>query len=205
MNTHQGRLNAAMNMTNMQAHAIHQYQSQLSVLQSQLADAATSNQTQFEIYVQKDTFKFNASHFVAYPGFRERLHGHNYQVAAEIEDDLKADHLVFDFIEFKKILQGITDSLDHRMLIPLNSDTLGVEVTEEKVRISSEEKEWIIPRDDCVLLPIENTTAELLARWVSEQLSEKLEARLGQLPRILRVEVFESPGQSATIELRNSD
>ena len=59
--------------------------------------------------------------------------------------------------------------------------------------------------DDCVLLPIENTTAELLARWVSEQLSEKLEERLGQLPRVLRVEVFESPGQSATIEVRNSD
>ena len=89
------------------------------------------------------------------------------------------------------------------MLIPLNSDTLGVEVTEENVRITSDEKEWIIPRDDCVLLPIENTTAELLARWVSGQLSEKLEAKLGQLPRVLRVEVFESPGQSATIELRN--
>lgn len=29
----------------------------------------------FEIYVSKDTFKFSASHFVAYPGFRERLHG----------------------------------------------------------------------------------------------------------------------------------
>jgi hypothetical protein len=43
----------------------------------------------------------------------------------------------------------------------------------------------------------------LLARWVSGQLSEKLEAKLGQLPRVLRVEVFESPGQSATIELRN--
>ena len=156
------------------------------------------------ISLEKEYFKFSCAHFLIFPdGSKERLHGHNYQVAAEIEDELKADHLVFDFIEFKQILEGITDSLDHRMLIPLNSDTLGVEVTEENVRITSDKKEWIIPRDDCALLPIENTTAELLARWVSVQLSEKLEAKLGQLPRVLRVEVFESPGQSATIELRN--
>ena len=57
--------------------------------------------------------------------------------------------------------------------------------------------------EEQVLLPIENTTAELLARWVSEQLSEKLQAKLGQLPRVLRVEVFESPGQNARIEICN--
>ena len=158
----------------------------------------------YTVRVSKDYLGFCSAHFIVFgSNVCERLHGHNYQVAAEIEDELKADHLVFDCIEFKQILEGITDSLDHRMLIPLNSDTLGVEVTEENVRITSDEKEWIIPRDDCVLLPIENTTAELLARWVSGQLSEKLEAKLGQLPRVLRVEVFESPGQSATIELRN--
>ena len=157
----------------------------------------------YTVRVSKDYLGFCSAHFIVFgSNVCERLHGHNYQVAAEIEDELKADHLVFDFIEFQQILEGITDSLDHRMLIPLNSDTLGVEVTEENVRITSNEKEWIIPRDDCVLLPIENTTAELLARWVSGQLSEKLEAKLGQLPRVLRVEVFESPGQSATIELR---
>ena len=158
----------------------------------------------YTVRVSKDYLGFCSAHFIVFGNnVCERLHGHNYQVAAEIEDELKADHLVFDFIEFKQILEGITDSLDHRMLIPLNSDALGVEVTDENVRITSDEKEWIIPRDDCVLLPIENTTAELLARWVSGQLSEKLESKLGQLPRVLRVEVFESPGQSATIELRN--
>ena len=158
----------------------------------------------YTVRVSKDYLGFCAAHIIVFRNnLSERLLGHNFQVAAEIEEDLKADHLVFDFIEFKQILQGITDSLDHRMLIPLNSDTLGVEVTDETVRITSEEKEWIIPRDDCVLLPIENTTAELLARWVSGELSEKLETKLGQLPRVLRVEVFESPGQSAIIELRN--
>ena len=86
----------------------------------------------YTVRVSKDYLGFCAAHFIVFGNnVCERLHGHNYQVAAEIEDDLKADHLVFDFIEFKHILQGITDSLDHRMLIPLNSDTLGVEVTDE--------------------------------------------------------------------------
>ena len=29
------------------------------------------------------------------------------------------------------------------------------------------DREWLFPRDDCVLLPIENTTAELLARYIA--------------------------------------
>ena len=37
----------------------------------------------FRVYVSKDYLKFSAAHFTAYPGFRERLHGHNYRVAAE--------------------------------------------------------------------------------------------------------------------------
>ena len=32
----------------------------------------------YEVQVKSERFKFNAAHFVAFPGYRERLHGHNY-------------------------------------------------------------------------------------------------------------------------------
>jgi len=32
----------------------------------------------FEVSVSREDIKFHCAHFVAYKGFRERLHGHNY-------------------------------------------------------------------------------------------------------------------------------
>jgi 6-pyruvoyltetrahydropterin/6-carboxytetrahydropterin synthase len=34
----------------------------------------------FEVAVARDDIKFHCAHFVAYKGFREKLHGHNYTV-----------------------------------------------------------------------------------------------------------------------------
>ena len=159
----------------------------------------------YSVRVSKDYLGFCAAHFIVFGNnVCERLHGHNYQVAAEIEGDLEKDFLVFDFIELKKIVKRITDELDHRMLVPLESDTLRVDVDEKRVRIASKEKEWSIPREDCALLPIENTTAELLARWVSQRLREELGRRGGDLLRRVRVDVHESPGQVATHEFRTN-
>jgi len=42
----------------------------------------------FDVFVGKEYLKFNAAHFIAYPGFRERLHGHNYHVTVRLEGEL---------------------------------------------------------------------------------------------------------------------
>jgi 6-pyruvoyltetrahydropterin/6-carboxytetrahydropterin synthase len=61
---------------------------------------------------------------------------------------------------------------------------------------------WSFPRDECALLPIMNTTAELLADYIARRLRESMIARGWGLPRVLRVEVEESFGQSATVVWR---
>jgi hypothetical protein len=38
----------------------------------------------FEVFVTKDTFKFNAAISWPFAGFRERLHGHNYRVSVRL-------------------------------------------------------------------------------------------------------------------------
>jgi 6-pyruvoyltetrahydropterin/6-carboxytetrahydropterin synthase len=64
------------------------------------------------------------------------------------------------------------------------------------------DREWLFPRGDCVLLPIENTTAELLAAHIARRLADDLHRQHGYRPDVLRVEVEESVGQSAACELR---
>ena len=50
---------------------------------------AASGLCEFEVYVDKEDFKFHAAHFMAYDGYRERLHGHNYQVGVRMKGEVK--------------------------------------------------------------------------------------------------------------------
>lgn len=152
----------------------------------------------YRVRVTKDYLTFCSAHFIVFHGSQcERLHGHNYRIGAELEAVLDEDFLVFDFIALKGILREISNELDHRLLVPLESSKFSIELGEERVRIAYEDREWIVPRGDCALLPIENTTAERLAYHVSSRLLEELERR--GMKRLVRmsVEVEESPGQSA--------
>jgi 6-pyruvoyltetrahydropterin/6-carboxytetrahydropterin synthase len=159
----------------------------------------------YKVRVTKDHLVFCSGHFISYEGDKcERLHGHNYRTAVEIEGPLDANRYVFDFIALKHRTKAITDELDHRMMLAMRNPLIRVEETPAAVRVRYRDREWVFPREDCVLLPIENTTAELLARYIAGRLLEDLQSHHGYRPEVLRVEVEENIGQSAMYELRNS-
>jgi 6-pyruvoyltetrahydropterin/6-carboxytetrahydropterin synthase len=159
----------------------------------------------FKVRVTKDHLVFCSGHFISYEGDRcERLHGHNYRTAVEVESELDNNFYVFDFIALKKRTKLITDDLDHRMMLPTRNPFIQVDEQARDIRVRYGDREWQFPRDDCILLPIENTTAELLARHIGERLLKDLKAQYQFVPEVLRVEVEENIGQSATYEWRRS-
>ena len=80
----------------------------------------------YRIRVTKDHLVFCSGHFISYEGDRcERLHGHNYRTAIEIEGPLDPQSwYVFDFIATKQLARAITDELDHRMMLPLHNPVI---------------------------------------------------------------------------------
>ena len=157
----------------------------------------------FHVRVTKDYLVFCSGHFISYEGDKcERLHGHNYRTAVELEGALDASFYVFDFVTLKRRTKAITDELDHRMMLPTRNPVIHLDAGPKSVRVRYKDREWVFPRDDCVLLPIENTTAELLARYLGERLREDLQKAFNYVPQVMRVEVEESFGQSATWEWR---
>ncbi|GIW78897.1 MAG: 6-pyruvoyl tetrahydrobiopterin synthase [Gemmatales bacterium] len=157
----------------------------------------------YTIRVTKDHLVFSAGHFISYEGDKcERLHGHNYRTSVEIQGKLDHNYYVFDFITLKQLTKEIVDKLDHRMMLATQNELIDVKEKENSVHVRYRDREWLFPRGDCVLLPIENTTAELLARYIAQQLGEKLSSQYHFQPDVLRIEVEESEGQSATCELR---
>jgi 6-pyruvoyl-tetrahydropterin synthase len=157
--------------------------------------------SRFAIHVAKENLKFSAAHFIAYPGFREPLHGHNYQVGIRVQGDLSSSGYVLDFGLVKKLTKQIVDRLDERTLIPERSDCLRIEQLGPQVRISYEGDEFVLPRNDVCLLPIVHSSAEELARFLWEELHSALDANQG-LAGIssLEVSVAEGPGQAAIYE-----
>lgn len=149
----------------------------------------------YHIRIAKERLVFSAAHFITFNGdICERLHGHNYRVAAEIHGPLDENSYVVDFIAVRDALQAIVDRLDHRVLLPTQHST--IRVTEQgdatgEVTATHGDKRWIFPAEDCVLLPIANTTAELLARHIGQQLAAALPIR----PTRLEVAVDECDGQ----------
>jgi 6-pyruvoyltetrahydropterin/6-carboxytetrahydropterin synthase len=158
---------------------------------------------QYKVRVTKDHLVFCSGHFISYEGDKcERLHGHNYRTAVEIEGDLDENQYVFDFIALKKHTKAITDELDHRMLLATRNPYIAITERANGVHVRYRTREWLFPRDDCVLLPIENTTAELLARYIGQRLIGDIRSQHGFTPGVLRVEIEENIGQSATYEWR---
>ena len=155
----------------------------------------------YKVRVNKDTLVFSAAHFITFAGgICERLHGHNYRVEIEVEGPLDENAYVFDFIALRDLTAAIVAGLDHHVLLPTESELIAVEAFDRQVIARFEDREWRFPREDCVLLPVSNTTAELLARWIGRAWQKEVANKGIPLPHITRVSVEENFGQWATCE-----
>lgn len=164
----------------------------------------------FQVRLAKERLVFSAAHFITYgDDVCEPLHGHNYHVSAQIEGPLEKNSYVVDFIFVRDALQEFVAELDHRMLLPLQHPTIRVATQEgpqaPEVLVEHGARRWIFPASDCVLLPVANTTAEMLARYLATRLLERLAAELAISPTRLRVEVDECDGQWGVYELSSTD
>src|SRR5262245_49876713 len=150
----------------------------------------------FSIEVAKDYFNFASAHFLIFAnGRREPLHGHNYQVAVVMEGDLDRTGVVLDFITFKPVVKQICDALDHRTLIQTNNSAISVRKDAREVEILYKKQKLLLPRGDVILLPIANTSTELLAKYIARQIKRKLRQRFPAKIHYMEVAVEEARGQ----------
>lgn len=151
----------------------------------------------FSIEVAKDYFNFASAHFLIFAsGKREALHGHNYQVSVRIEGELDRAGVLFDFITFKPLIKKLCDDLDHRTLIQSHSPILKIRKRAGEVEVFYKKQRLVLPQRDVILLPLPNTSTELLAEYVATKLRRIIERQFPAVqPRQIEVGVEESRGQ----------
>ncbi len=155
----------------------------------------------FTVAVTKDNHVFASAHFITFPGHRcETLHGHNYRTRVLVEGGLDPEaHYVVDFSELKQLMKRLTDELDHKVLLPIQNPKLQVREEGDSVAVAVNGRpRYIFPKIDCALLPIPNTTVEMLAQYLAGRVCRELTASPGVALRAIEVEVEENFGQSAT-------
>lgn len=158
----------------------------------------------YSVRLEKEQHVFSAAHFITFNGnVCERLHGHNYGVAVEVFGPLDENQYVIDFIALRDELKTITDELDHHVLLPTSHPQIRVASGEREVEVVfvPDGRRWVFPLGDCVLLPVANTTAELLAHYIAERLKAAIHAKLGVGNVRIRVAVDENHGQWGICEL----
>ena len=149
--------------------------------------------------VRVEGVQFAAAHFATFGGACEPLHGHSYEVAAEVDGTLVEDAWVVDFTELKAILRELCDELDHRFLLQRESAILKIESQPGEWRVTTPaDRVYVLPALDVVALPVDNTTAERLAQWLCGKLWQTMNGRGAKNVQAVTVEVWEGPGQRAS-------
>jgi 6-pyruvoyltetrahydropterin/6-carboxytetrahydropterin synthase len=157
--------------------------------------------SEFRVSVTKDHLVFASAHFITLPGHRcEPLHGHNYRTRVAIEGGLDPEaHFVFDFSVLKQLMKRLTDEIDHKVLLPLESDIVKVSAQGASVAVLVDGKpRYVFPVEDCALLPVPNTTVEMLARYLAGRVKAEVDRAAAVRLSAIEIEVEENFGQSAT-------
>jgi 6-pyruvoyltetrahydropterin/6-carboxytetrahydropterin synthase len=158
-------------------------------------------QSKFRVEVSKDYLVFASAHFITFRGHQcESLHGHNYRVGIAVEGAVDAECLfVLDFSVLKRIVRKLVDEIDHKVLLPTENAKLAFHEGGGQLTVDYFGKPtYVFPRSDCALLPIANTTAEMLAQYLGRATREQLIKEGYRHLALLELEVEENYGQSAT-------
>lgn len=153
--------------------------------------------TRFAVRVSPGELHFNAAHFITFGQCCENIHGHNFHVRIEAHGENTGDAFVIDFVLLNRLAATICGELHDGVLIPQHNNAVDVTIRDDDlVEVRSYDKHFILSRSSCILLPVPNTTAEMLASHISDRLLDDLRthAALGNLQR-LEVAVEEADAQ----------
>ena len=156
---------------------------------------------EFKVAVTKEDLVFASAHFITLAGHRcEALHGHNYRAGVVVEGALEPENwYVLDFVALKRLMKRLTDELDHRVLLPRDNPKLAIAAEGDAVRVAFDgQPRYVFPARDCVILPIPNTTVEMLSQYLAGRVRAELTAGGALHLKALEIEVEENFGQSAT-------
>lgn len=163
-----------------------------------------SEASRHRITIARDQYKFSCAHMTVFPdGTKERLHGHNYTIAVALDVARVELASMVPFAAIKACLADLCAAWKEHVLIAARNPHLAILRDDTELELTLCGQRYAMPREDALLLPIDNVSVEALAAHVAALLRERI-AVLSPHVRTLEVTVEEVPGQGAScaVELR---
>ena len=158
-----------------------------------------THQKVYEIRIRKDALKFASSHMTVFSdGTKEALHGHHYQPTVSIQFQDASFKKMIPFSDVKLGMKKIAALWDEKVLLATQNPYFKIiKKTKDSFEFSLCKKKYLLPKDEVVLLKVDNITCEALAEAYFEFLEMELD--LFEIENITSVSVYieESPGQGA--------
>ena len=147
----------------------------------------------------RSNIRFSSAHII--PDYEKcgRLHGHTYAVHLKVFGKPDEKGIIMDFSSLKETVKKVVNELDHKVLIPEKSGFMTIKKEDDvvKLSLSSLKKKYVFPVDDCVLLPIDSTSAENLAGYILEKIVRMMS--ISKRIKNIEVGVDEGFGQGARV------
>jgi len=135
--------------------------------------------SELAVRVHPGELHFNAAHFITFDGTCENLHGHNFHVEIEARGDAVRDAFVIDFVLLTRLAADICGELHDGVLLPGQSEEVIIREQDGMVAVESYGKRFLFPKESSIILPMPNTTAEMLAMHIGNRLVDALERHDG--------------------------
>lgn len=164
---------------------------------------AWGHRVTWKLTIAGGNLSFSAAHFITLEGSYEPLHGHNYDIRAEIDGTgLTADSYVLDFGVIKTWLRSYIAEVNHRFLLPLRNPHMDIrqQGDEWEIRLPDRAR-FVLPAASVVALEIDNATAERLAEYFAGRLRDDLASRGVRNVRAITVGISETAMQTASYTL----
>ena len=123
--------------------------------------------------------RFSSAHIVFGHDSCGVIHGHTYYVDVKLCGETSGEFgFIIDFKVLKKIVKDVCKGLDHKLLLPKDHPHLRYTVEGEYIHFVYSnggcKKEYKLPLEDVLLLPLKGITAEELSIYITEAIREAL-------------------------------
>lgn len=158
-----------------------------------------------KIHARKDRLKFSSAHMTVFPdGTKESLHGHNYQVSLEVEFQEHPAKEIVLFSELKNAVENLCHNWDEKVLLAEKSPHFEIKSQKKNaLHFMLCKKEYLLPGDEAVLLPVDNITCENLTALFLKEFVSLLSAKTKKNLTEIVLCIEESPGQGASEVWKN--
>ena len=158
--------------------------------------------TRHRISIAREQYKFSCAHMTVFPdGTKERLHGHNYTIALAVGVERIELASMIPFAPIKAALAELCGGWKEHVLLATKNPFFVLLRDEAEIEFTLCNERYVMPRQDALLLPIDNISVEALAAHVAELLRARIAMLDAPHVRTLEVTIEESPGQGASCTL----